>query len=184
MSRIGVKPVSVPQGVKVTVGANLVTVEGPKGKLTQSYLPEVEIAVKGVGANAAVVVTRKSDSLQARAYHGLYRNLVNNMVVGVSAGFTRALIINGVGYRAEIQGKVLILSLGYSTDFGVAIPEGLTAVVESNGQKIVISGRDRQLVGKFASEVRSLRKPEPYKGKGIRYEEEKIRKKVGKTGVK
>jgi large subunit ribosomal protein L6 len=106
------------------------------------------------------------------------------MVVGVSAGFSRSLIINGVGYRAEVQGKALILSLGYSTDFGVAIPEGLTAVVEANGQKVVISGRDRQQVGKFASEVRSLRLPEPYKGKGIRYEDEKIRKKVGKTGVK
>ena len=129
-------------------------------------------------------MTRKSDSKQARAYHGLYRNLVNNMVVGVTEGFKRALVINGVGYRVEVQGKLLILSLGYSTDFAVAIPEGLTAVVETNGQKIVISGFDRQLVGKFASEVRSLRLPEPYKGKGIRYEEEKIRKKVGKTGVK
>ncbi|MGA2547013.1 MAG: 50S ribosomal protein L6 [Rectinemataceae bacterium] len=180
MSRIGVKPVQVPKGVKVTVGSDIVTVEGPKGKLTQSYIPEVEIAVK----DSAVVVTRKSDSKQARAYHGLYRNLVNNMVVGVTEGFKRALVINGVGYRVEVQGKVLILSLGYSTDFAVAIPEGLTAVVETNGQKIVISGFDRQLVGKFASEVRSLRLPEPYKGKGIRYEEEKIRKKVGKTGVK
>ena len=129
-------------------------------------------------------MTRKSDSKQARAYHGLYRNLVNNMVVGVSAGFKRALLINGVGYRAELQGKFLMLSLGYSTDFAVAVPEGLTAVVEANGQKVVISGRDRHLVGKFASEVRGLRLPEPYKGKGIRYEDEKIRKKVGKTGVK
>jgi large subunit ribosomal protein L6 len=180
MSRIGIKPVPVPQGVKVTVGPDLVTVEGPKGKLTQSYVNEVEIAVKG----ASVVVTRKSDSKQARAYHGLYRNLVNNMVVGVSAGFKRALVINGVGYRAELQGKVLILSLGYSTDFGVAVPDGLSAVVEANGQKVVISGYDRQLVGKFASEIRGLRLPEPYKGKGIRYEDEKIRKKVGKTGVK
>lgn len=184
MSRIGIKPVVVPAGVKVTVSSDLVTVEGPKGKLTQSYIPEVEIAVKGAGAGATVVVTRKSDSKQARAYHGLYRNLVNNMVVGVSAGFSRSLIINGVGYRAEVQGKVLILSLGYSTDFGVAIPDGIAAAVESNGQKVVISGRDRQQVGKFASEIRSLRLPEPYKGKGIRYEDEKIRKKVGKTGVK
>ncbi len=180
MSRIGIKPVPVPAGVKVIVSSDLVTVEGPKGKLAQSYVDEVEIAVKG----ATVVVTRKSDSKQARAYHGLYRNLVNNMVVGVSAGFTRSLVINGVGYRAELQGKVLILSLGYSTDFAVAVPEGLAAVVEANGQKILISGHDRQLVGKFASEIRSLRLPEPYKGKGIRYEEEKIRKKVGKTGVK
>lgn len=184
MSRIGIKPVQVPEGVKVTVGPESVTVEGPKGKLTQSYVGEVEIAVKGAGASAFVVVTRKSDSKQARAYHGLYRNLVSNMVVGVSAGFTKTLVINGVGYRAEVQGKVLMLSLGYSTDFGVAIPEGLAAAVEANGQKVVITGRDRHLVGKFASEVRGLRLPEPYKGKGIRYEDEKIRKKVGKTGVK
>jgi large subunit ribosomal protein L6 len=180
MSRIGIKPIQVPQGVKVTVGPDLVTVEGPKGKLTQSYLPEVEIKVEG----AAVRVTRKADTKQAKAYHGLYRNLVNNMVVGVSAGFTRSLVINGVGYKAEVQGKALILSLGYSTDFGVAIPEGLSVVVEANGQKVVVSGRDRHAVGKFASEVRGLRLPEPYKGKGIRYEDEKIKKKVGKTGVK
>ena len=174
----------VPAGVKVTVGPGLVTVEGPKGKLSQSYLPEVEIAVKGSGAGASVVVTRKSDSKQARAFHGLYRNLVNNMVVGVSAGFSRTLVINGVGYRAEVQGKALVLSLGYSTDFGVAIPEGISCAVEANGQKVIITGYDRAAIGKFSSEVRSLRLPEPYKGKGIRYEDEKIRKKVGKTGVK
>ena len=184
MSRIGIKPVPVPAGVKVMVAPGLVTVEGPKGKLSQSYLPEVEIAVQGSGPGASVVVTRKSDSKQAKAFHGLYRNLVNNMVVGVSAGFTRSLVINGVGYRAEVQGAILVLSLGYSTDFGVAIPEGISCAVEANGQKVVVSGRDRELVGKFASEVRSLRLPEPYKGKGIRYEDERIRKKVGKTGVK
>jgi large subunit ribosomal protein L6 len=180
MSRIGIKPVQVPQGVKVTVSSDLVTVEGPKGKLSQSYIPEVVIKVEG----GTVQVTRKVNTKQARAYHGLYRNLVNNMVIGVSAGFTRALVINGVGYKAEIQGKLLVLSLGYSTDFAVAIPDGLSAVVEANGQKIVISGYDRQAVGKFASEVRGLRLPEPYKGKGVRYEDETIRKKVGKTGVK
>jgi large subunit ribosomal protein L6 len=180
MSRIGIKPVPLPQGVKVTVGSDLVTVEGPKGKLTQSYVPDVEIKVEG----SSVLVSRKSDSKQARAYHGLYRNLVNNMVKGVSAGFTRALMINGVGYKAELQGKVIMLSLGYSTDFGVAVPDGITAAVEANGQKIVLTGHDRQKIGQFASEIRGLRLPEPYKGKGIRYEEEKIRKKVGKTGVK
>jgi large subunit ribosomal protein L6 len=180
MSRIGIRPVRVPQGVKVNVTSSLVSVEGPKGKLSQSYLPEVEIAIK----DGAVYVTRKSDTKQARAFHGLYRNLVNNMVIGVSAGFRKALVINGVGFRAEVQGKLLILSLGYSTDFAVAIPEGLAVAVEANNQKVVVTGADRWLVGKFASEVRSLRLPEPYKGKGIRYEDEKIRKKVGKTGVK
>jgi large subunit ribosomal protein L6 len=180
MSRIGIKPVQLPQGVKVTVTSDLVTVEGPKGKLSQSYIPEVVIKVEG----GAVHVTRKADTKQAKAYHGLYRNLVNSMVVGVSTGFTRALLINGVGYRAELQGKLLVLSLGYSTDFGVAVPEGLAVAVEANGQKVVVSGRDKQQVGQFASEIRGLRLPEPYKGKGIRYEDEKIRKKVGKTGVK
>jgi ribosomal protein L6, bacterial type len=180
MSRIGIKPVAVPKGVKVTVGPDLVTVEGPKGKLSQSYVPEVVIKVEG----EAVHVTRKSDSKQNRAYHGLYRNLINSMVIGVSTGFTRALMINGVGYKAEVQGKLLVLSLGYSTDFAVAIPEGISAVIEANGQKVVLSGYDKAALGKFASEVRGLRLPEPYKGKGIRYEEETIRKKVGKTGVK
>jgi large subunit ribosomal protein L6 len=180
MSRIGIKPVPIPQGVKVTVAPDLVTVEGPKGKMSQSYVSEVAIKVEG----GAVHVTRKSDSKQARAYHGLYRNLVNNMVIGVSAGFTRSLMITGVGYKAELQGKILMLSLGYSTDFGVAVPDGISAVVEANGQKIVLAGSDRQRLGQFASEIRSLRLPEPYKGKGLRYEEERIRKKVGKTGVK
>ncbi|MGO8692162.1 MAG: 50S ribosomal protein L6 [Rectinemataceae bacterium] len=180
MSRIGIRPVQVPQGVKVDVTPTLVTVEGPKGKLSQTYVPEVEIAVKG----GTVVVTRKSDSKQAKAYHGLYRNLINNMVIGVSAGFKRALLINGIGYRAEVQGKFLVMSLGYSNDFAVAVPEGLTVTTEANNQRVVIAGHDRALVGKFASEVRGLRLPEPYKGKGIRYEDEKVRKKVGKTGVK
>ncbi len=180
MSRIGIRPVRVPQGVKVDVTSSLVSVEGPKGKLSQSYLPAVEIVLK----DGAVYVTRKSDTKQARAFHGLYRNLVNNMVIGVSEGFKKVLVINGVGFKAEAQGKILVLSLGYSTDFAVAIPEGLAVAVEANGQKVAISGSDRALVGKFASEVRSLRLPEPYKGKGIRYEDEKIRKKVGKTGVK
>ncbi|MEI6875398.1 MAG: 50S ribosomal protein L6 [Spirochaetota bacterium] len=180
MSRIGIRPVPIPQGVKVNVTPTLVSVEGPKGKLSQSYNPTVEIVVK----DGAVHVTRKSDTKQAKSFHGLYRVLVSNMVVGVSEGFKRALVINGVGYRAEIQGKLLIMSLGYSTDFAVSIPEGLAVVIEAKDQKIVISGFDRHLVGKFASEVRSLRLPEPYKGKGVRYEDEKIRKKVGKTGVK
>jgi large subunit ribosomal protein L6 len=166
--------------VKVSVTPTTVAVEGPKGKLSQDYVPEVEIAVN----DGAVVVTRKNDSKQAKAYHGLYRNLVNNMVIGVSAGFRKALVINGVGYRAEVQGKLLVMSIGYSTDFAVGVPVGLTVTTEANGQKVVVVGFDKALVGKFASEVRSLRLPEPYKGKGIRYEDEKIRKKVGKTGVK
>ncbi len=180
MSRIGIRPVQIPQGVKVNITPTMVSVEGPKGKLSQEYLPEVDIVI----ADGAVHVTRKSDSKQAKACHGLYRNLVNNMVIGVSEGFKKALIVNGVGYRAEVQGNFLVMSLGFSSDFTVVIPQGLTVAIEANGQKVLISGSDRELLGKFASEVRSLRRPEPYKGKGIRYEDEKIRRKVGKTGVK
>lgn len=180
MSRIGIRPVQIPQGVKVNVTPTMVSVEGPKGKLSQEYIPEVEIVV----ADGVVTVTRKNDSKQARAFHGLYRNLVNNMVIGVSQGFKKTLVINGVGYRAEVQGNFLVMSLGYSSDFMVVIPQGLAVAIEANGQKVLVSGADRALLGKFASEVRSLRLPEPYKGKGIRYEDEKIRRKVGKTGVK
>lgn len=180
MSRIGIRPVLVPQGVKVTISPTLVTVEGPKGKLSQDFSPQVEIALR----DSAIHVVRKNDSKQAKAFHGLYRNLINNMIVGVSQGFKKVLVISGVGYRAEVQGKVLVMSLGYSTDFLVGIPEGIAVTTEANNQKVVVIGFDRQKVGQFASDVRGLRLPEPYKGKGIRYEDEKIRKKVGKTGVK
>ncbi|NLJ46378.1 MAG: 50S ribosomal protein L6 [Treponema sp.] len=180
MSRIGKLPITIPQGVKVSVQNRTVTVEGPKGKLSQDFNDSVEVAVK----DNIVEVTRKDDQKPSRAFHGLYRNLVNNMVQGVSQGFSKALLINGVGYKAELQGNILVLSLGYSNDVVVGLPKGISATVEMNGQKIVVSGYDRQLVGKFASEIRSLRKPEPYKGKGIRYETETVRKKVGKTGVK
>ena len=180
MSRIGIRPVQIPQGVKVNITPTMVSVEGPKGKLSQEYIPEVEIVV----TDGVVNVTRKNDSKQAKAFHGLYRNLVNNMVIGVSQGFKKTLVINGVGYRAEVQGNFLVMSLGYSSDFMVVIPQGLAVAIEANGQRVLVSGADRALLGKFASEVRSLRLPEPYKGKGIRYEDEKIRRKVGKTGVK
>jgi len=180
MSRIGKLPIAIPQGVKVSVQNRTVTVEGPKGKLFQDFNDSVEVSVK----DNLVEVTRKDDQRPTRAFHGLYRNLVNNMVRGVSQGFSKALLINGVGYKAELQGNILALSLGYSNDVMVGLPKGISAAVEMNGQKIVVSGYDRQLVGKFASEIRSLRKPEPYKGKGIRYETETVRKKVGKTGVK
>jgi large subunit ribosomal protein L6 len=180
MSRIGIRPVQIPQGVKVTVEPTRVVVEGPKGKLEQDYLPEVGIEVK----DSNVYVTRKGEDKQSGAYHGLYRNLINSMVIGVSEGFKKSLIINGVGYRAELQGNLLVMSLGFSSDFVVMVPKGISVAIEANGQKVVISGADKALVGKFASEIRSIRKPEPYKGKGIRYEDEKIRRKVGKTGIK
>ncbi len=181
MSRIGYKPIMVPKGVKVAVQGNKINVEGPKGKLSEELATSlVTVEVK----NDAVSVGRANDEKQTKAFHGLYRNLINNMVVGVTEGYKKALVINGVGFKAEVQGKLLVLSLGYSSDVYVGIPEGLSVVVEANNQKIVVSGIDKQLVGQFASEIRGLRKPEPYKGKGVRYETETIRKKVGKTGVK
>lgn len=179
MSRIGKLPVSIPAGVKVTVAADSFMVEGPKGKLSQTYDPIVEIKVEGNQA----LVARKEESKKGRACHGLYRNLLNNMVLGVANGFSKSLIINGVGYRAEVQGKLLVLNLGYSNDFMAAIPEGLAVTADAQG-KITITGVRKDQVGEFAAQVRKLRGPEPYKGKGIRYETEVIKRKVGKSGVK
>jgi large subunit ribosomal protein L6 len=179
MSRIGKLPVALPQGVKIQVAADSFTVEGPKGKLTQSYRPEVQITV---GPKEAVV-TRKDDSKIAKSMHGLYRNLLNNMVIGVSQGYSRGLQINGVGYRAELKGKSLLLNLGYSTQMEYMIPAGITIAVE-NQTKIMISGIDKAQVGQVASEIRSIRPPEPYKGKGIKYDTETVRRKVGKSGIK
>ena len=179
MSRIGKLPVAVPAGVKISVANGVFTVEGPKGKLSQAYHPEaVDIKVEG----AEAVVTCKNDELQTRAYHGLYRSLLNNMVKGVSVGFAKSLVINGVGYKAEVNGKLLVMSLGYSNDFSVLIPEGIEVKVDQ--LKVIISGASKAAVGEFAAQVRKLRGPEPYKGKGIRYEDELIIRKVSKSGVK
>jgi large subunit ribosomal protein L6 len=179
MSRIGKIPVKVPKGVKVSFQSEVMTVEGPKGKLTQKYHPVITFEDKG----EEIVVGRANEEKQTVAYHGLYRNLLNNMVIGVSAGFTRALIITGVGYRAEVQGKILAMSLGYSNDIFVGIPEDLSVTADPNG-KVTVNGISKQRVGEFASQIRKLRLPEPYKGKGIRYDDEQIRRKVGKSGVK
>ncbi len=178
MSRIGKLPVAIPQGVKVSVSEELITVEGPKGKLEQDYKPEVEIKVE----DNSVVVTAKSDTKSAHSYHGLYRSLINNMVTGVSTGFSKTLIINGVGYRAEVNKDILTLSLGYSQPIDFYIEEGINISVE--GTKVTVSGIDKQRVGQISSEIRGLRPPEPYKGKGIRYDNENIRRKVGKSGIK
>ena len=179
MSKVGKLPVAIPAGVTVTVGDNLVTVKGAKGELKQAISNLVKVEVKG----AEVVVTPSDETKAASAAHGLYRNLIHNMVTGVSTGFTRALLINGVGYRAEVKGKELVMNLGYSNDFIAIIPEGLKVEADQNG-KISVSGIDKQKVGEFCAQIRKLRGPEPYKGKGIRYEDEVIRRKVGKTGVK
>ncbi len=179
MSRIGKLPVTIPAGVKVTVTADTIMVEGPKGKLSQTYEPNVTVKVDG----AIAVVTRKDDTKQSRSSHGLYRNLLNNMVMGVTTGFSKVLVINGVGYRAEVQGKLLVMNLGYSNDFIAAIPEGLAVTADAQG-RITITGIRKDEVGEFAAQVRKLRGPEPYKGKGIRYDTEVIKRKVGKSGVK
>jgi len=178
MSRIGNTPVKVPKGVKVTFANELMTVEGPKGKLTQKYHPVITFENKG----EEIIVSRANEEKQTKSFHGLYRNLLNNMVTGVSNGFSKSLVITGVGYRAEIQGKLLVMSLGYSSDIYVGIPEGIT--ITADGGKVTVSGIDKQRVGEIAAQIRKLRPPEPYKGKGVRYEDERIRRKVGKSGVK
>lgn len=179
MSKVGKLPVAIPAGVNVTVADDVVTVKGPKGELKQSYHNEIDIKVEG----SEVILTAKDDAKQTNAYHGLYRSLINNMVKGVSEGFSKTLVITGVGYRAEVKGKELVMNLGYSSDYIAIIPDGITVVATPDG-KLTVSGIDKQLVGEFSSQIRKLRKPEPYKGKGIRYETEVIRRKVGKTGVK
>ena len=179
MSKVGKLPVAIPAGVTVTVANGLISVKGPKGELKQSFHDEIDIKVEGT----EVVLTTKNDAKQTNAYHGLYRSLLNNMVKGVTEGFSKTLVITGVGYRAEVKGKELVMNLGYSSDYIAIIPEGLTVVATPDG-KLTVSGIDKQLVGEFCSQIRKLRKPEPYKGKGIRYETEVIRRKVGKTGVK
>jgi large subunit ribosomal protein L6 len=179
MSRIGKIPVKVPKGVKIAFTDDLMTVEGPKGKLSQKFHPVISFEDKG----EEIIVSRANEEKQTRAYHGLYRNLLNNMVTGVSSGFSKTLVITGVGSRAEVQGNLLVMSLGYSSEIYVGIPEGITITADAGG-KVTVSGIDRQKVGELASQIRRLRPPEPYKGKGIRYENEKIRRKVGKSGVK
>jgi len=178
MSRIGKIPVKIPNGVKVSFAGEMMIVEGPKGKLTQKYHSIINFEDNG----NEIVVSRPNDEKQTKAYHGLYRCLLNNMVTGVSAGFSRTLIVTGVGFKAEVQGSILIMSLGYTSDIYVGIPEGLAVTAEAG--RIIISGIDKQRVGELASQIRKLRPPEPYKGKGIRYDNEKIRRKVGKSGVK
>ena len=180
MSRIGRMPVHIPAGVEVTIGeGNLVTVKGPKGTLTQQLEPSMTIRQEG----AELLVSRPNDEKENRALHGLTRALLHNMVVGVTEGYKKSLEINGVGYRAAKEGSKLILTIGYSHPVEVSEIPGITIEVPQPNQ-IVISGCDKQMVGQFAAEVREKRPPEPYKGKGIKYTDEVIRRKVGKTGAK
>jgi large subunit ribosomal protein L6 len=178
MSRIGKQPVAIPDGVTVSIGEGQLEVKGPKGTLV-GPLPTVVSAEINDGA---VVFTRTGDTPDVRAKHGLARALTNNMVVGVTQGFSKALQIEGVGYRAEMKGKELVLTLGFSHPVNMPVPEGLSVKVDGT-TRLTIEGIDKQAVGQFAADVRKLRPPEPYKGKGIRYEGEYIRRKVGKTGA-
>ena len=180
MSRIGRLPVAIPAGVTVEVAENnVVTVKGPKGTLVKELASEMEIKVEG----AEVVVTRPNDLKRMKSLHGLTRTLINNMVIGVSTGYQKVLEVNGVGYRAAKSGNKLTLNLGYSHPVEMIDPEGIESVCEGQN-KIIVKGIDKEKVGQYAAEIRDKRRPEPYKGKGIKYADEVIRRKVGKTGKK
>ena len=177
MSRIGRKPVVVPAGVEVAVNGNIVTVKGPKGQLEQEISKNLTVEVK----EGEVVVTRPTDNREDRSQHGLARTLINNMIVGVTQGFEKKLQLVGVGYKCEKKGNTLILNLGYSHPVEMVDPEGITTEVP-NATEIIVKGADKALVGNYAANIRAWRKPEPYKGKGIKYVDEVIRRKEGKTG--
>lgn len=178
MSRIGRLPVTVPAGVQVKVNGLELHVKGPKGELSRTFSPVVEIKLE----SSQIVVTRSSDEPSIKALHGTTRALINNMVTGVSTGFTRLLDVEGVGYRPELNGKDLVLYVGYSHPVTVNPPEGISFDVDTKARQIKILGFDREQVGQTAADIREIRPPEPYKGKGIRYHEERIRRKAGKAG--
>ncbi len=180
MSRIGRAPIAVPAGVTVTLGANNdMTVKGPKGTLSQNLHPDMKIQIEG----DTITVVRPSEEKIHKSLHGLTRTLINNMVIGVTEGYTKELEVNGVGYRAQKQGKQLVMNLGYSHQVIVDEIPGITIDVPAPN-KVVVSGPDKQVVGQFAAEIREKRPPEPYKGKGIKYVDEYIRRKEGKAGGK
>lgn len=180
MSRIGRKPVALPAGVEVTVDEkNLVTVKGPKGQLQEQVSKLINIEVK----DNEVIFTRSSDERNHRAQHGLARTLVSNMITGVTAGYEKKMLLNGVGYRAEKKGNTLVMNLGFSHPVEMVDPEGITTETP-DATTVVVKGIDKALVGNYAANIRSWREPEPYKGKGIKYENEVIRRKEGKTGAK
>ena len=179
MSRVGRMPIEIPAGVTVTQNEHTLTVKGAKGELTRTFHPDINITVE----NNVITVTRPSDGKEHRSLHGLTRALVANMVTGVHEGFTKTLEINGVGYRAAKQGNKLALTLGFSHPVEMEAPAGITIDVPAPN-KIVVSGADKEVVGAVAADIRKWRKPEPYKGKGIRYEGEVVRRKAGKAGAK
>ena len=179
MSRIGKQPIEIPSGVKITLNDLHVTVAGPKGTLYRTVLDLVSLEL----TDKLLTVVRVDETIKARAAHGLTRTLLSNMVIGVTKGFERALEINGVGYRAEVKGEFLNLSLGYSHPINFLLPEGITVEVEKM-TKLLVKGIDKELVGQTAAKIREFRSPEPYKGKGIKYADETILRKAGKTGKK
>lgn len=179
MSRIGRKPITIPQGVQVDILGNNVKVKGPKGELNQIVHPDMKVSLN----NGIITVERPTDDKDHRALHGLTRTLVSNMISGVTNGYTKALDINGVGYRAAKQGKNLVLTIGYSHPVEIQPLPGIEFDVPAPN-KIIVKGIDKQVVGQMAAEIRAVREPEPYKGKGIKYESEVIRRKAGKTGKK
>jgi large subunit ribosomal protein L6 len=178
MSRIGKKPIEIPSGVKIEVSGREVTVAGPKGSLRQTIVPGVKIEVNG----NELLVLSENQSRKARSFQGLTRSLLANMVLGVSEGIKKVLEISGLGYKAELDGSTLVLNVGYSHAVRFALPEGIAASIEKN-TIVTLSGIDKQKVGQVAANIRSVRQPEPYKGKGIRYAGEKIRRKAGKAGA-
>ena len=180
MSRIGKKSIPLPEGVKVNVAGRDVTVEGKLGKLAYTHRPEIGVKVDDEGK--AILCTRKSEDREVRAYHGLTRALINNMLIGVTQGYEKKLEIQGVGYLGAVQGDILQLRVGFANEVHKKIPEGLSVTCPDQTH-IVIKGTDKQQVGQFAAEVRAVRKPEPYKGKGIRYDGEQVRRKAGKTAT-
>lgn len=178
MSRIGKKPIQLPKNVKVEINGSHVKVSGAKGSLERLFHPEIGVAME----NDSLVVTRSSDSREQRALHGLTRALLNNMVVGVSNGFSKSLAVEGVGYRAEMSGQTLVLFVGYSHPVRFDSSNDIKFAVEEKGKVVVVSGINKEYVGEIAAQIRKVRPPEPYKGKGIRYVNETIRRKAGKTG--
>jgi large subunit ribosomal protein L6 len=178
VSRIGRMPIKVPEGVKVIIGEDTVRVEGPKGNLEQTFHPEISIKLN----EDVLTLERGTDEPRIRAFHGLTRALVNNMVIGVSTGFEKVLQVEGVGYRPELDGKDLILYVGFSHDVRVSPPDGISFDVDTRARLIRVQGIDKQLVGHVAADIRKIRPPEPYKGKGIRYQGEYVRHKAGKAG--
>lgn len=178
MSRVGKAPIQLPQGVSIDIAGSTVAVKGPKGELTRTLHPDMSIALE----DGVLSVTRPTDGRQHRSLHGLTRALLNNMVTGVSAGYSKVLLIEGVGYRAEMDGQRLVLYVGYSHPVSFEPDNGISFAVEERGRKVTVSGIDKEYVGEIAARIRKQRPPEPYKGKGIRYEGEIVRRKAGKTG--